>query len=345
MLHTPTRVQVIFKTVERCNLACRYCYYFFAGDESYAGRPPTTNRAVIDDLCRFISLGIDECGLAEIDIAFHGGEPMMQKLEDFEYACSRFNTALAHKVSLKLLIQTNAVLITDKWIDAFARHGVHVGISIDGSQQQNDRHRLDKHGRGSYDRVVRGLRKVQTAAAQKRLGVPSSISVVSADYDYRAVYRHLTEELGLNQISFLLPDLSRDNGIPPRVASQRYGQIFCDIFDEWAADLDAGKDVYVTQFSKYLRIYKSDPPPKPGTYRRGRSQIIVVQSDGKISIDDSLMVALDWRKSIATPSVTECTLKQFLSWPVVEEVDALQRRGADECIDCRYFGQIGRAHV
>ena len=52
---------------------------------------------------------------------------------------------------LDLRIHTNGVLLTERFCELFAEHGVKVGISIDGDRAANDRHRRYADGRSSYD--------------------------------------------------------------------------------------------------------------------------------------------------------------------------------------------------
>jgi uncharacterized protein len=39
---------IILKTVERCNLNCKYCYFFNGGDESYKKHPAFISKNVIN---------------------------------------------------------------------------------------------------------------------------------------------------------------------------------------------------------------------------------------------------------------------------------------------------------
>lgn len=72
-------------------------------------------------------------------------------------------------------VQTGATLITDEWCDIFERYGMGVGVSIDGPKSAN-RHRLDRGGRPTFDRVVAGI------DALKKHGIPFTIlAVVSQD--------------------------------------------------------------------------------------------------------------------------------------------------------------------
>src|ERR1043165_6552217 len=72
-------LQVILKIIERCNLACSYCYYFEGGDQSFKDKPAIISRETIAELAAFLRKGAIELKLTEIWIAFHGGEPFLIK--------------------------------------------------------------------------------------------------------------------------------------------------------------------------------------------------------------------------------------------------------------------------
>ena len=48
----------VIKIVERCNINCSYCYFFYGGDESYKKHPPFMSREVITSFVSFLINGI-----------------------------------------------------------------------------------------------------------------------------------------------------------------------------------------------------------------------------------------------------------------------------------------------
>ena len=99
------------------------------------------------------------------------------------------------------------MLIDREWIEIFNRHGVAVGISLDGTQEDNDAHRLDHRGRSSYQATVRGLELCQRHLHQP----PGVLAVIAENSDPQAIYEHFRHDLGLGRLHFLLPDLNHDN--------------------------------------------------------------------------------------------------------------------------------------
>ena len=62
-------------------------------------------------------------------------------------------------------IQTNGTLLNDEWCEFLAEHDFLVGISIDGPRRVHDAYRVDKRGRPTFDRVMRGVRPAPRATA------------------------------------------------------------------------------------------------------------------------------------------------------------------------------------
>ena len=234
MLATPSRtdryafgcLQVILKTVERCNLACDYCYYFFGGDESYKARQPVIGLAEVDQIRDFLRQGCADLNIPTLHIVFHGGEPMLQKPRHFDEMCYTLRS-LDEVTSVKLGMQTNGTIMSPEWVKVLQKHEIDVGVSIDGSKELHDKHRKTVLGKGSYDLIVGNLAGFKQSSAK---GV-GSISVLSLDLDYASVFRELATNLGIGQLSFLLPDCSHDDGIPGGYTAEQYGKQLCDVFD------------------------------------------------------------------------------------------------------------------
>ena len=97
-------------------------------------------------------------------------------------------------------MQTNGTLLTDEWGEFLKENDFLVGISIDGPPEMHDAYRVDKGGKPTFDRVMRGLDVL------KRHGVDwnvlTTIHAVNGDHG-REVYRFLRDELGATFIQYI----------------------------------------------------------------------------------------------------------------------------------------------
>ena len=53
-------LNLVLKLSERCNLNCRYCYYFNGLDQSFRARPAILKDEILEQIIKFLQQGIDE---------------------------------------------------------------------------------------------------------------------------------------------------------------------------------------------------------------------------------------------------------------------------------------------
>ena len=112
-------LQVIIKTVERCNINCTYCYVFNMQDDSYLRHPIYITHQTIGKVVTFLKKGCIDLELKHITFIFLGGEPLMQKKKDFVSMCFHIKSNLSSLVKICFSIQTNGMLIDEEWINIF----------------------------------------------------------------------------------------------------------------------------------------------------------------------------------------------------------------------------------
>jgi len=140
-----------------CNLDCAYC--FFLDKEVFY--PGSKFRMSDDMLEQYIRQLIESHRTDQVSIAWQGGEPTLMGL-DF----SRKAITLAEKyrrpgMTFLHTMQTNGTLLTDEWAEFFKEHDFLIGLSIDGPRELHDVYRLDKGGKPTFDKVMRGIRLLQ----------------------------------------------------------------------------------------------------------------------------------------------------------------------------------------
>ena len=149
--------EFIIKIHSRCNLACDYCYIYEMADQSWREQPKTMSRQVFDDTCRMIGEHARRFGLPAVDLILHGGEPLLVGHRDLEYFARRARELLEPINEVRVGMQTNGVLLDEEFLCICDQWDIRIGVSIDGDEKANDRHRRDRRGSGSYSRVTEGL--------------------------------------------------------------------------------------------------------------------------------------------------------------------------------------------
>lgn len=137
-----------------CNLDCRYCYL---PDRQQRVRMalPVLERV----LAQVMASGLVGERLA---VVWHAGEPMAVPRRWYEAAFARVAQHAAGR-PVTHHFQTNGVLIDEAWCAFFQRHGVRVGISIDGPATLHDAQRRTRDGRGTHARVMQGIARLRQA--------------------------------------------------------------------------------------------------------------------------------------------------------------------------------------
>lgn len=227
-----------------CNLACKYCYYLEKA-ELYGGRQPIMDPELLE---LYIKQYIEAVEHDVVEFCWHGGEPLMLGLDYFKRAL-KLQRKHSRGKRINNSLQTNGTLLDENWCRFFSDNGFLVGLSIDGPKDIHDAHRVNRGGRPTFDRVVAGVNLMN------RLHVEyNTLSVVSRLSEGRGaeIYRFLRDELGSRYMQ-LLPAvdwLPSGELAPWSVSSEGFGQILCDIFDEWVRH-DVGRS-YVQIFDVTL---------------------------------------------------------------------------------------------
>jgi uncharacterized protein len=283
------RAEVILKVSERCHLNCSYCYFFNGGDESYLRHAPLITEHTVQSVAEFLARTAVESGLKSIQVDLHGGEPTLLKKHRFDAMCATLRRVIGAVTRLDIALQTSATLLDDEWIEIFARHDIHVGVSIDGPREFNDANRLDHQGRGTYDAAVAGLRLLQSAHAQGRLKfAPGIICVANPKHDGRQTLNHLVDDLGVKGLHFVFPLRTWDEHDP--VELDGFVHYMVDMFDAWVERGDRSVSVrYLESFLSLLlggkrgiEFYEATLP---------RQIAMTITSDGEVVGADDERVA------------------------------------------------------
>ncbi len=253
-----------------CNLDCEYCY-FLSKETLYPGSDFRMSPQVLEEYVRQLLAAHD--GADEVVVAFQGGEPTMMGLDFFRRALELERRFARPGQRILNTIQTNGTLLDDQWGSFLHDNAFLVGLSIDGPREMHDAYRVDKGGKPTFDRVVRGLDVLR----RHRVDWNALTTVNAANGDEgRAVYRFLRDDLGATFVQ-LIPIVERvtpqllplaeagwgeraghrplyrqegDRVTHRTVGPQQFGRFLVDVFEEWVRH-DVG-DVFVQMFDTSL---------------------------------------------------------------------------------------------
>ncbi|MFJ5217050.1 FxsB family cyclophane-forming radical SAM/SPASM peptide maturase [Streptomyces sp. NPDC088354] len=325
----PTRPlsQFVLKLHSRCDLACDHCYVYEHADTSWKQRIRATPDEVFDRVAARIAEHAAAHHLDAVQVVFHGGEPLLAGPARIRRAAEALRGALDGRCALELGIQTNAVLLNERFCDIFDEFGISVGVSLDGGRAENDRHRRFADGRSSYDRVVRSIGLLREPRYRHLYG--GLLCTIDVDNDPLAVYDALMA-LEPPRIDFLLPHATHDvPPVRPGGAPAPYADWLLTIHRRWTAQ---GRPVPVRVFDSVRRMLRggSSLVESIGT---DPVDLVVIETDGTFEQADSLKTAYDGAPATGMDVFTH-SLDEVAAHPGI----TARRQGraglAEECRRC-----------
>ncbi len=252
----PPRFHVMSKpTGAICNLDCSYCF-FLDKEQLYPG----SDFRMADELLRnYIKQLIDGHRANEVTVAWQGGEPTIMGVDFFRRAVAYQNEYKRPGMTFENTLQTNGTLLDDEWCEFFKANDYLIGLSIDGPRHLHDANRVDKGGKPTFDKVMRGLRLLQKHGVE--YNILTTVNAQNGDYPVE-VYKFLRDEVGTPWMQFI-PVIERINpdgstlvqagsAVSDRsVGAEQFGKFLIGVFDEWVRN-DVGK-VFVQTFEAAVR--------------------------------------------------------------------------------------------
>lgn len=243
-------ISVLIKPASgKCNLNCKYCFYHDVAN----------NRAVAD--FGFMSLETIELIIKKTlqfasgyaTFSFQGGEPTLCGIDFFKTVIKIQNKLNVNNVIINNCIQTNGILVDEKWAGFFHDYHFLVGLSLDGPADLNDEYRVDVKGQGTYARVI------QTAALLNKYKVEYNILFTVTGLTASAPEK-LYDFFKANNFAFLQFMPCIDSEEKPRgvheysLKPEQYTHFLKQFFDKWYTDFMGGREVSVRYFDNLVRM-------------------------------------------------------------------------------------------
>lgn len=309
----------VVKPTHACNLACKYCYNEDAREPVML---ESTLRRVIEQTFTYVKEYAPE---RLVSFIWHGGEPMIAGLSFFERA-AEIQEEYAMDLKYNNSIQTNGTLLDQQWLEFFKSMGFTVSISIDGPRDLHDSCRIDRHGRGSFDKVEKAISMVQEAAIP--LGVCVVISRVNVGhveeiYDFLAARKLRFNVIPLNKAGGA-QKLFDNIGIDPK----KYADAWTRMYDRWF-DADEGY-VYCSDFVFKTRAIIAGRPADCIGLEQCSNTNISVDPEGNVYP----CATLSGDKSTRYGNLLEADMSAILN--TRSALDYRHRQTDEKCRVCRW---------
>lgn len=143
----------------KCNLKCKYCPFSKLLKEKNILMSSEVAIKGIDLFSKHIYKNFNK--KRSYFIIFYGGEPLLN-IDTLKYSLKYIEKLKKEsrlpKDNLHIIIDTNGILINNKIIKLFKKHNVMVTVGCDGSKKINDYYRIDKNGKGTFQKVIKVIK-------------------------------------------------------------------------------------------------------------------------------------------------------------------------------------------
>jgi uncharacterized protein len=268
-----------------------------AADQGWRRQPMVMSLETAAAVGRRIADHAQAGGLDLVRVVLHGGEPLLagaDRLRGIIEAVREPLLTLAKPPRLDLRIHTNGVRLDERLCDLFVEYNVKVGISLDGDESANDRHRRYANGNSSHAQVLAALELLRTPRYRHLYaGILCTVDIAN---DPVAVYEAMAAEQP-PRIDVLLPHATWDTP-PPRPdglarastsSDPAYAAWLLAIYRAWDAD---GRPFGIRLFDS-IHSTLHGGPPLTESLGVAPSDVLVIETDGALEQADSLKVAFD----------------------------------------------------
>lgn len=259
-----------------CNVRCRYCFY---ADEQQNRSTPSFGMMSEDTLETLIRKALSYANQS-CTFGFQGGEPTLRGIEFFQRTIELQKKYNVHGTRVANAIQTNGILIDERWARFLHDNHFLVGLSLDGTKDLHDENRVDPEGRGTYGRVLHAAQLL--AAHQVDFNVLTVVTGKAASSITKTYNFFRRSNLLYQQYIPCLDSLDSQRGSSQySLTPAQYAVFLKTLFDLWYRDITAGNFIYIRYFENLVGMLMGYPPESCGLSGQCTVQY-VIEADGSV---------------------------------------------------------------
>lgn len=309
-----------------CNMNCVYCFYHDEISKRDQQSKSFMTFETLRNVIRRTMLRAD----GMVSYAYQGGEPLLRGIDFFHQAMEYQQQYNGKRLAVSNALQTNGLLIDEKWCEFFRTNNFLIGISVDGIKQTHDTWRRDTRGQGTYDRIIENIKLLDKFGVEYNIltvvnqQTAASIELIYDDYKQRGWH--------YQQYILCMESLGEGHGKKRfAISPDDYGDFLIKLFDLWYRDFLEGKQPYIRQFENYIMMmlgYRAEACDQGGTC----SIQYVVEADGNVYPCD--FYALDeWLLGNFNSDQLDVIDRSREQLGFVERSQKLD----PQCLSCEYF--------
>jgi len=306
-----------------CNVDCRYCFYKTRAPEIGQGRQRMSDEVLEKLVKDYMELRFGLAGFA-----WQGGEPTLMGLDFYKKAVELQKKYGVTGQEVGNSIQTNAILLDEKWCRFLHESKFLVGVSIDGPKKFHDYYRCDHSGSGTWDRVMRAIDNCKKYNVE--FNTLTLLNARNAEHPDE-VFDFLIG-LGVKFLQFIpCVEVDPETGeiADFSVTPQQYGDFLCRVFDRW---YEYGPlNLSIRDFDSLLSYYVTGRHTIC-TFDQQCSQYIVIEHTGDVFPCD-FFVEPKWRLG----NIFETPIEKLATSKKKRAFARAKRNLCNKCLVCRHL--------
>lgn len=259
------------KITHACNLDCKYCFYL---KDDYLCS--IENTLSIDKLKYILKETAKICN--NIDLVFHGGEPLLLPIDYFEEVLN-YQKILANEesVSFRNSIQSNGTILNSSILYLIQDLGFEYGVSLDGQKDVHDSNRVFKGSKkGTFDLILRNLEQLRTNNINISSLVVATKKTIENPLEFYSFFKSNSIDIKINEMYF---ERNNQNLAP---TNNELSNFMIKLFDLWFND----KSNDLISIEPFTTIISSFWGENAGDccYKSSCTSFFLVETDGSITL-------------------------------------------------------------
>ncbi|MEC8099641.1 MAG: radical SAM protein [Pseudomonadota bacterium] len=319
-----------------CNLNCSYCYEYNMGNTSWKFKPKKLSLETFGKLCERIKEQFSNIKHKnDIHMSFHGGEPCLRSPDFFEKAILLSKSILDNHCNVRFGMQSNGTLLSKAHLEVFKKYNMTVGLSLDGDKEANDRHRLDKKGLSTFNRVMDAIELLSSKEYESLFG--GILCVLDINNSPQKMYDFFSN-LNIKTLDILEPEGNHTN-LPPNKKDfydTSYADWFIEFFDIW---FNSKNQFYIRRFEEIIEMLIGGQGSVE-YFGTAPVNLITIATDGDYEAVDQMKSVYDGAEklnlNVFNHSLNEVKQKNLIKSRLDTETVL-----SDICKTCKYVSSCG----
>ncbi|HIE44321.1 MAG TPA: anaerobic sulfatase maturase [Candidatus Omnitrophica bacterium] len=317
------KVELLIKPVSyTCNLDCGYCFYKKTSG-LYPGKELRMREEILEKL---IYETMVYSGGGPCVFSWQGGEPLLAGVNFFKKAVELQKKYGRPGQMVSNNLQTNTIELDSEWIKLFKEYNFFIGASLDGPPEVHNHYRRYRSGRGSFNRVMEGIRLLKKGGVE--FNILTTLGRETAGNPKKIYKFFLSKELYYLQFIPAADRKVRSGKMANfSITPVQYGDFLCRLFDLWWND--GNPYVSVRLFDNIMEILLLGESSSC-MFKEQCGEYIVVESNGDVYPCD-FFVRKEWRiGNISENSINELFDKARATFGKLKGITP------SDCKDCKW---------